>query len=165
MKISRRTKRMARHHKRSRMPGLNLVSLMDIFTILVFFLLVTASDVQNLPNAKSVRLPTSTAQNTPENTLIITVTKQQVLVQGRAIIDIQDAMKEQGPYIDSLEKELLFQASRAILKDAQGTPKKVTILGDKHIPYSLLRKIMATCAKTNYTSIALAVNRQSPGKG
>ena len=46
MKLSRRAKRMRRHYSRMhRGGGLNLVSLMDIFTILVFFLMVNSSDV------------------------------------------------------------------------------------------------------------------------
>lgn len=164
MKVSRRTKRMARHHKRFRMPGLNLISLMDIFTILVFFLLVTASDVENLPNTKSVRLPTSTAKNVPEDTVIITVTPTQILVQGREIARVEEVIVEPGQYIDSLEKELLFQASRSVLQD-ENAGRRITIMGDKHIPYRLLRKIMATCSKTQYTSIALAVNQEAADKG
>ena len=59
---SARAKRMEKHHKRNKGAGaLNLVSLMDIFTILVFFLLVNSSDVQTLPNAKDMKLPESIA--------------------------------------------------------------------------------------------------------
>ena len=62
MQMSRRALRMERHHKRHRSRGgLNLVSLMDIFTILVFFLLVNSSEVQTLPNAKDLELPESIA--------------------------------------------------------------------------------------------------------
>ena len=57
---SARAKRMEKHHKRhGKNVGLNLVSLMDIFTILVFFLLVNSSDVETLPNAKDLQLPES----------------------------------------------------------------------------------------------------------
>jgi biopolymer transport protein TolR len=53
MKMSARAKRMARNHKR-RTTKLSLVSLMDIFTILVFFLMLNASDVQVLQRDDSV---------------------------------------------------------------------------------------------------------------
>ena len=54
---SARAKRMEKHHKRNKgTAALNLVSLMDIFTILVFFLLVNSSDVETLPNAKDLQL-------------------------------------------------------------------------------------------------------------
>lgn len=50
-----------RQHRRGRLPGLNLVSLMDIFTILVFFLLVNSSDTSSLQGNKDLQLPISTA--------------------------------------------------------------------------------------------------------
>ena len=63
MKFAGRAARMDRHHKRhKRSTALNLVSLMDIFTILVFFLLVNSSDVEVLPSAKDVQLPESIAE-------------------------------------------------------------------------------------------------------
>ena len=55
MKQSIRAKRMARHHSRlKKVPTLNLVSLMDIFTILVFFLLVNSSDVEVIETDKNI---------------------------------------------------------------------------------------------------------------
>jgi len=49
MKQSARAQRLAKHHKRfNSSPKLNLVSLMDIFTILVFFLIVNQSEVRVL---------------------------------------------------------------------------------------------------------------------
>ena len=63
MEYMGRAARMERHHKRhQRNVTLNLVSLMDIFTILVFFLLVNSGDVQTLPNAKDMALPESVAE-------------------------------------------------------------------------------------------------------
>jgi hypothetical protein len=60
---SARAKRMDKHHLRNkRTVGLNLVSLMDIFTILVFFLLVNSSDVETLPNTKELQLTESIAE-------------------------------------------------------------------------------------------------------
>lgn len=56
MKQSLRAKRMAKHHRRlNQAPKMNLVSLMDIFTILVFFLLVNSSDVEVLQTDKSIK--------------------------------------------------------------------------------------------------------------
>ena len=61
MKFMGRAARMERHHKRHKGgAGINLVSMMDIFTILVFFLLVNSSEVEVLPNAKEFVLPDST---------------------------------------------------------------------------------------------------------
>jgi len=71
---SGRAKRMDKHHKRNKGAGqLNLVSLMDIFTILVFFLLVNSSDVQTLPNVKELQLPESIADEKAKETVVIMI--------------------------------------------------------------------------------------------
>src|SRR4030065_637717 len=97
MKMSRRALRMQSHHKRSRPgAGLNLVSMMDIFTILVFFLLVQSSDVEVLPNAKEVRLPESISEQSPKPTVVVTVNDQDILVQGRKIASPPDVVSGGG---------------------------------------------------------------------
>ena len=67
---SARAKRMEKHHRRHKSgTALNLVSLMDIFTILVFFLLVSSSEVEVLPNAKDIQLPEAIAQEKAKETV------------------------------------------------------------------------------------------------
>lgn len=165
MDMSRRARRMDRHHARNKPPALNLVSLMDVFTILVFFLLVSSSNVQQLPKKKDIHLPTSVAIKAPKETLIISVTQQNILVQGRVVADISLVIVEAEPLIAGLEKELKFQASKTrVVKTADGKVKgkAVTIMGDENIPYELLRKILATCREANYTQIAFAAMQKAP---
>lgn len=164
MTMSRRAKRMERHHARRKQPALNLVSLMDIFTILVFFLLVSSSNVQQLPNKKDIRLPASIAQKAPKETLIISVTQRDILVQGRQVAEISQILSTESPLIDELKKELKFQSSRTRVlasNDSQNAGKAVTIMGDENIPYELLRKILATCREANYTQIAFAAMQKA----
>jgi biopolymer transport protein TolR len=163
MKMSRRALRMERHHKRSRAgAGLNLVSMMDIFTILVFFLLVQSSDVEVLPSAKSVRLPESIAEKSPKQTVVVTVNDQDILVQGRKIASVPEVVNGEGDTIDALKTELEYQARRAPLA-AGKTQRDITILGDKEIPYRLLKKIMITCVRASYENISLAVLKKEAG--
>ena len=96
---------MERHHQQRKRPGVNLISLMDIFTILVFFLLVSSSDVQQIPNKKDIRLPTSIAQTAPRETLVIAVTREQILVQGRRVADIASEMALADLIIDGLVED------------------------------------------------------------
>jgi hypothetical protein len=87
MAKSARAKRMEKHHKRNMGKGtLKLVSLMEIFTILVFFLLVNSADVQTLPNAKDMKLPESVAEKKPEETVTILIGRTEILVQGHRTI-------------------------------------------------------------------------------
>ena len=158
-KMSRRARRMDRHHKRGKNPAINLVSLMDIFTILVFFLLVSSSNVQQLPDKKEIRLPTSIAKKAPRETLIISVTRRNILVQGREVAVIDQVMADDSERIAGLEKELKFLFSKTSAISTVTNKRKgkaVTIMGDENISYDLLRKILATCRESNYTQIAFA---------
>lgn len=161
MKKSYKAVRMERHHKRGNGSGLNLVSLMDIFTILVFFLLVNSSSVQQLPNSKSVKLPDSSAQQMPEETVILLVNKDQILVQGRLIAKVSDVINVEGNTIKPLLDEMLIQSQSSFKEDAEEEGLDVTIMGDKQIPYKLLRKILATLSEANYTNISMAVMKKS----
>jgi len=163
MEMSRRAKRMARHHKRkSKAASLNMVSLMDIFTILVFFLLVSSSTGEVLPSTKSIKLPESIADKKPKETLTIFVNNTDILVQGRKIASISEVLKTKGLVIEPLKKELDLQASRLIGSQSTGKPfnGEVTVMGDKSLPYKLLKKIMVTSTKANYGKISLAVMKK-----
>lgn len=162
MKQSMHAKRMAKHHKRSKgQTKLNLVSLMDIFTILVFFLLVNSSDVEVLENDKAIKLPTSVAEKLPEEMLVVKVSNDEILINGRTIIAVNIVMENSGKEIEALKTELEYLSSRAPYKTAEDKAKgrEVTIMGDSEIPYLLLKKIMTTCALTEYRNISLAVSQ------
>lgn len=161
MKMSRRAKRMKRNHKRNaQKSALNLTALMDIFTILVFFLMLNQNDSE-VQNNDAIQLPKSIAANELKDTVRILVTKDDVLVQGRPVAKTGAVAKIDGEIIPALKKELDYLATRsplpAELKE-QGRP--ITIMGDKNTPYSVLKRIMDTCAKAEFNNISLAVNQK-----
>lgn len=156
LEISRRARRMHRHHKLTKGATLNLVSLMDIFTILVFFLLVNSSSSQQLPSSKDLTLPSSTTKKAPEEMLVIAITKSDVLVQGRKVAEVKDLVGDGKDDIPSLKKELDFLSSSQ--PERQGG-RRITIMGDENIPYDLVRKILTTCQQANYTNIAFAATQ------
>ena len=159
MQYMGRAARMGRHHSRHKKGvALNLVSLMDIFTILVFFLLVNSSDVEVLPNAKDVQLPESIAEIKARESVVILVTDTEILVQGRVVSRIDDVLASDDLVIPALKAELVSQAGRALLgSDEDEEGREVTIMGDKEIPYHLLKRVMATCTDADYSRLSLAV--------
>jgi biopolymer transport protein ExbD len=150
---------MDRHHLRHKKGvALNLVSLMDIFTILVFFLLVNSSDVEVLPNAKDVQLPESIAEIKARESVVILVTDTEILVQGRVVSRIDDVLANDDLVIPALKDALVAQAGRQRLtNDDDDEGREVTIMGDKEIPYHLLKRVMATCTDADYARLSLAV--------
>jgi biopolymer transport protein TolR len=164
---SARAKRMEKHHRRHRSGvALNLVSLMDIFTILVFFLLVNSSDVETLPNAKDLQLPESIAERKPEESVVVLIGEEDILVQGTPIMKVADVLALEGNDIAPLREALKSQNDRALRRAAQDdiAGREVTIMGDKEIPYKVLKKVMATCTAADYGQISLAVLQKSSDK-
>ena len=143
--------------KSNKTVALNLVSLMDIFTILVFFLMVNQSEVEVLQTSSQIKLPDSTSEQRPENRLVISVTGDDVVVQGRPVAKLAAIEALEKPVIPELSQELHYQAGRRPEVPEGGF--EVTIMGDRELPYWLLKKIMYTCQDTDFAKISLAVNR------
>jgi len=186
MKQSARAKRLAKHHKRFNSTSkLNLVSLMDIFTILVFFLIVNQSEVRVLETTKQINLPVSIAEELPSENILITVLNNSVLVQERAVWQQDVALNELNhnseannslvsnneQLIDALKTELTYLAAKRpqLSESEQEKGRSVTIIGDATVPYQVLKQIMAACADSDYRNMSLAVkqmvkSRQGEGK-
>ena len=161
MKRSARSKRHARHQKRGAMAGLNLVSLMDIFTILVFFLLINSGDVEVLQTDDTLELPSSQSELVPEETVVVRINQSNILISGQAIVDIDNISLDDNGNISALSDELKYLASRKteLSEREQKEGLAITIMGDKETPYSLLKLVIKTCASENYRDVALAVNQ------
>ncbi len=159
MSHSARAKRMARHHARKKPATLSLVSLMDIFTILVFFLLVNSAEVQSLEPPKTLELPESVSLEKPRETVVVMVSTDQVLVQGQPVVSVADVDAMDGVIIEPLRAALQRQTDRIMMKAAATdlSAREITILGDKEVPYRVLKKVMATCTEANFGKLSLAV--------
>lgn len=163
MKMSFRAKRLARQNQRlAQASKLNLVALMDIFTILVFFLMVNQSEVKVLQSNKDISLPRSISEQLPTEQVMLTITTNGVLVQGKPVWQgdwQQDASVWQPQLSAALTAELNYLATRAVPLTAaqQATGRALTILGDAATPYLVLRQLMAICAATEYRDLSLAV--------
>lgn len=158
MKKSRRALRMEKQNERARRsPSFNLVALMDIFTILVFFLLVNSSDVQEISAPSAISLPESTAEEAPKDTPTVLVTAKDILVDGQPVAAVDALLEEDGLVIQSLRQALATDESPV------GDRGEITILGDRVIPYPVLKKVMATCTDAGFGRVSLAVMQKANG--
>ncbi|MFZ5561916.1 MAG: ExbD/TolR family protein [Pseudomonadota bacterium] len=165
-KQSAQVARMARRHRLKKPATIQLTSLIDILTVLVFFLLVNSQNVTNIPDSQMLELPKSTADRRAEETVLtVMVNAKDIVVQGVKVATTAEALAVQGDVIPGLARELAYRASKAPPKlNEQGIPEReIMILGDKNIPYTLLRKVMATCSASDYSKIAFAVMRTKEG--
>jgi len=161
MNLTPLQKRAERKTRNVSQLDMNLVSLIDIFTILIFFLLSNSTDVETLPSNKAVKLPESTAEKKPRDTVVVVVTPNDILVQGRKGAQVADVMSLEGDLIEPLKSALDLANRQVVRREHETQTKAITIMGDKQIPYRLLRKVMVTCARANFSEVSFAVLRKT----
>ncbi|WKD48543.1 ExbD/TolR family protein [Microbulbifer spongiae] len=168
---SRRMKRMARSHKRKKTSGMNLTSLMDVFTILVFFLLTNTSSNEALEPPKVITLPDSVVETKPRETVTLMVTADEILVESNSVVATSAVLESEEIVIEAIKQAMVAELGKAIgvaqalpqdggneNEGEQGPePPEVNILADRGIPFSLLKKVMSSCTEAGYTKVSLAV--------
>jgi biopolymer transport protein ExbD len=157
MRNSRRMRRMGRSKKK--VAGLMLTPLMDVFTILVFFLLFHSGGGDVLEAPKQIKLPESIVETKPKETVVIMVSPEVVMVQGEAVINTPELLEDRiktvaviAERLKQLERNIIGISTKTVVQS-----KEVTILADKAIPFKVLKKIMSTCTGSGYERISLAV--------
>ena len=157
MRNSRRIKRMSRN--RVKITKMNLTSLMDVFTILVFFLLVNSGSVEIMEAPKNVNLPESMIEQKPRETVVIFVSAEEVLVQGELVAQVVDILDAQSANYDPITSRLAELRDNIVGPStlAVAGSLEVTILADKSVPFIVIRKIMSICTSEGYENVSLAV--------
>lgn len=166
MKRSNRARRMIVHQERNRAgASINLIPMIDILSVLVSFLLVYSTEVEVLQPGKALEIPQSVAEQRPRQTVVVMITRDELLVQGEPVARTRDIVASGDAVVaslrDVLQRPSLLAAGQ---DDSNGTAQReITIMGDKSIPYEVVRKVMATCAGANYGKVSLAVlQRERP---
>jgi biopolymer transport protein ExbD len=157
MRNSRRIKRMSRN--RVKIGKMNLTSLMDVFTILVFFLLVNSGSVELVEAPKDVTLPESYEESKPRETVIVSVSPETVMIQGHVVANVADILENKEAVLDPLAvrlaelKESVIGSATLAVAETQ----EVTILADKNVPFIVVRRVMSACTIEGYENVSLAV--------
>jgi biopolymer transport protein ExbD len=149
---------------RGKIAALNLTSLMDVFTILVFFLLVNSASTEVLETPKQLTLPASVVEEKPRETVVIFVSSTEVTVQGERVALIEDILAADGQNVAAIG-ERLSQLSDTIIglsTRSMANSREVTILADKSVPFNVVKKVMSTCTSQGFERISLAVIQRAP---
>lgn len=159
MMMSGRARRMLTHHLRHRADAeLNLIPMIDILSVMVSFLLVYSTEVEVVQNTKGIEIPQSIVQQKPRETVVVTLTRQELFVQGERVASIADVRASTdtiiAPLRDALKKPLLVGRE---MSERDLAAREITVMGDKTIPYEVLKKVMATCTDADYGRISLAL--------
>jgi biopolymer transport protein ExbD len=128
--------------------------------MLVVFLLLHSSDVEILPNTKNITIPESIAEIKPRETVVVMVTRDDLLVNGRLVAKVADLTAADAQLvIEPLRAALKEQADSSLRAAAQEdlADREITIMGDKGTPFSVLKRVMATATAADYGKVSLAV--------
>jgi len=153
------TNRLNRRKRHRGASHFALVPFIDMMTILVVFLLAHTAEVDILPNTKNISIPQSLSERKPNAAIVVMVTTDSVYVDGKLVGTIAELVANSGNVFEPLKAALVAQNELA-LGGAQRTEiakREVTIMGDKSTPYSVLKRIMLTCADAEYGKVSFAV--------
>jgi biopolymer transport protein ExbD len=147
---------------RLKITKMNLTSLMDVFTILVFFLLVNSGSVEILDSPKEVTLPESRVETKPRETVVIFVSAEEVLVQGQLVAYVDDILADKSSALDPIAARLAELKENVIGTNTLtvSTSQEVTILADKSVPFTVIKTIMSTCTGEGFENVSLAVTQK-----
>lgn len=161
MRNTRRIKRMSRN--RLKITKMNLTSLMDVFTILVFFLLVNSGSVEVVEAPKDVKLPESRVESKPRETVVISISAEEVLVQGKLVAFVEDILNNKENAVDPINARLaeLKESVIGINTKTVAASQEVTILADRSVPFTVVKTVMSTCTAEGYENVSLAVIQKS----
>jgi biopolymer transport protein ExbD len=144
---------------RVKIGKMNLTSLMDVFTILVFFLLVNSGSVELMETPKNISLPESRIEEKPRETVVIFVSADEVLVQGQLVARVADILDGDSANYEPITVRLAQLRDNIVGPStlAVAGSQEVTILADKSVPFIVIRKIMSICTGEGYVNVSLAV--------
>ena len=156
--MSSRARRMMTHHLRNRADGeLNLIPMIDILSVLVSFLLVYSTEVELVQNSKGIEIPESIVTAKPRETVVVMLTRDQLLVQGEVVATIAELRASTGPVFEPLRQVL--QRPRIIgqrMAERELADREVTVMADKTLPYEVLKKVMQTATGADFGRISFA---------
>jgi biopolymer transport protein TolR len=154
-------RQIRQRQKKQQVAQLSLTSLMDIFTILVFFLLVNAQNPVQMPSLKDLTLPRSSTSDSIEASLILVISQNEIRINDKAVMQFDPAADNQD--LQVLAQVLIQERSKH--KPTQvinGVPQyQVVIMADQKTPYAFLKQVMRACGEQQFGQVSFAVLREA----
>lgn len=155
-------KRLGGQGKRTIAAELNLTSMIDLFSVIIIFLIQTFSATgEVLMINKDIHLPTANSGSALMRAPVITVMQDKVTLEGADVGDnkgIQNKIEESDWDLPQMTRQLeaykkFFESVHTDVK----FPGEVIVQADKKLPFVYLKRVLYSLVKQGYTSINLAV--------
>ena len=159
--VSSRRRKKKGQAEGSESTGMMLTSLMDIFIVLVLYLLVNQSAGINIETPDRVVLPDSGVDTLPRQSIMIALSDQDVKIQGESVVSMAEVKGSQHAEIEAVRQAIQrIKAEAEKQKDQAGLDTEVTIVADRSVPFKVLKKIMLSSSNAGYGKISFAVNQK-----
>ena len=157
--------------RRKRTEGvvkLNITSMIDMFTLMVVFLLKNYSaQGQLVTPAKGLLLPTSSVEKTAGEALSVKISQKTIMVENTVVIDSAglEGLKTQKDFLIPALYNVLSDQAKSARQSAEMFKTefsgKISIQGDLEVPYNVLTRVMYTCGQAGFPSMNLVVYRKA----
>ena len=142
-----------------------MTSLVDVLTVLVFFLLKNFStDGDIMTPSPGLELPASSAKERPENILSVAISQKHILADGKPIALVAEESERENATIPALGEWLAKQRGQteaiSNYNASVSFEGKLSIQGDRKIPFRILHKVLNTCGAGGYSKFSLAVTEK-----
>jgi biopolymer transport protein ExbD len=98
------------------------------------------------------------SETKPRETVTVLITKEALFVNGAELASVAELRARPEAVIEPLRQVLVKEAGKRVLKDKDDpTSHEATVLADKDLPYSFVKKILSTCTAAQYGKVSLAV--------
>ena len=160
MKNTRRLKRMARN--KVRVPNISLTSLMDVFIVMVIYLLMNQALGVDTPPPKAIKLPDSVVDALPRQTVMMMVSNVNVVIHGELVVTIAEILASDGDNIPVVTERMaqIKKSTLGLNDESVANSTEVTIMADRNVPFKVLKKLMSSSSSAGYEKISLAVNKK-----
>ncbi|MCU0609841.1 MAG: biopolymer transporter ExbD [Chitinispirillaceae bacterium] len=160
-----------RKRRRSRGEGvvkLNLASMIDMFTLMVVFLLKNYSaQGQLVTPAEGLQLPSSSIERNAGEALSVKISEKNIMVENDIVVneaEFKKLMAQKEFMIEPLYTVLSGHATSARQSAERFNTEfsgRISIQGDVAIPYNVLTRVMYTCGQAGYPVMNLVVYRKA----
>lgn len=139
---------------RTLLVGLTLTSMVDMFSLLVIFLLQTFSASPELIVSKNVVLPSANSSLEIRDAVSIVFSKEGVFLDQKLLGGIEEILKDPAPLTSALESNKNKWMNDHPKESFQG---EITVQADKSLPSVQMSQLLAILPSQNFGSMQLAV--------
>lgn len=148
---------------------IQITSMVDMFVILLVFLLKTYSTSPvNITPKDGLKMPESTSTTDPVDVVKLIVSEDGIFVEEKKVLSLdhgklaQENLDKNDPsflrgLFEALDERAKLAKDISKVNDSFEFDGKVLMQADRNLPYELLQKVMYTSMMAGYADVKLAV--------